>query len=314
VARYIVTGGAGFIGSAIARRLVARGDSVTIVDDLSSGLRENIPAGAHFVHADLARDDAFAQVSADGVAAILHLGGQPSAEVSHADPIGSFDANERGTFLLLRWAEAHRIRRVLFASSMAVYGSSPHPVAEDVLLEPASFYGCSKLAAEVALAFFRRRGGEPTVLRMFNVFGPGQNLANLRQGMVSIYMAYLLRGEPILVKGAPDRFRDLVYIDDVAEGWIRALADPTAIGRTYNVGTGVPTTVRSLVETLRAAAGDPRYPVVFADATAGDVHGSVANISRIASELGWQPQVSLADGVARMLAWARNVTVPAARP
>jgi UDP-glucose 4-epimerase len=314
VARYIVTGGAGFIGSAIARRLVARGDGVIIVDDLSTGLRDNVPDGAQFVHADLARDDAFAQVNPEGVQAILHLGGQPSAEVSHADPIGSFDANERGTFLLLRWAEAQRIRRVLFASSMAVYGSSPDPVAEDVPPAPASYYGCTKLAAEMALAFFHRRGGEPTILRMFNVYGPGQNLANLRQGMVSIYLAYLLRGEPILVKGSPDRFRDLVYIDDVAAAWIRALDDPGTIGRTYNVGTGTPTTVRALVETLRAAAGDPRYPVVFADATAGDVHGSVADINRIASELAWRPQVSLADGVARMLAWARGATAPAARP
>ena len=137
--RYLVTGGAGFIGGAIARRLIERGDRVTVVDDLSTGARENVPAGADFVLADLRSDVAVDALDGRGVDAILHLGGQSSGEISHVNPIADFDTNARGTFLLLRWAERQAIKRFLFASSMAVYGSAEGPVAEACPPQPVSF-------------------------------------------------------------------------------------------------------------------------------------------------------------------------------
>lgn len=307
MAKYLLTGGAGFIGAAIAKRLLDRGDEVIVVDDLSTGAREHVPARAAFVLADVADERAWAVLKGDGIDAILHLSGQSSGEVSHVDPLADFDANARGTFLLLRWAERHGIARVVFASSMAVYGSTEGPIAEDHPPAPVSFYGASKVAAEAAVSLFSRRGGATTIFRMFNVYGPGQNLGNLRQGMASIYLAYLLRHEPIVVKGSLDRYRDLVYIDDVTDAWLVALAEPAAVGATFNLGTGRATTVRELVDALLRASGEASgsYPVTVEGATAGDVHGSVADITRITRDLAWKPRVGLADGLSRMVAWAQ---------
>jgi UDP-glucose 4-epimerase len=306
VTRYLVTGGAGFIGGAIARRLIERGHRVTVVDDLSTGARGNVPPGADFVLADLRSDAAVGALDGRGVDAILHLGAQSSGEISHVDPIADFDTNARGTFLLLRWAEHQGIKRFLFASSMAVYGSTEGPVAEACPPQPVSFYGASKVAAEAAVSMFGRHGGAPTIFRMFNVYGPGQNLDNLRQGMASIYLAQLLRGGPIVVKGSLDRYRDLVYIDDVVDAWLRAIEDRSSIGATYNVGTGRKTTVRALVDGLLRAAGHApgTVAVTVASETPGDVHGSVADISDISRDLGWIPRVPLDEGLRRMVAWA----------
>lgn len=310
---YLVTGGAGFIGASIARRLLSRGDRVTIVDNLSTGSRDNVPDGAAFVLADLALPDALASMPSPSFDAILHLGAQSSGEVSHVDPIADFDTNARGTLLLLRWAERHAIRRFLFASSMAIYGETPAPAREDQLPAPASFYGVSKATAEAAVSMFGRRGGETTIFRMFNVYGPGQNLANLRQGMVSIYLAYLLKGEPIQVKGSLDRYRDLVFIDDVVHAWIAALDDGQSIGGTYNVGTGSKVTVQALVDALVRAFGHQTgsYPVTEMPPTAGDLRGAVADVTRIAADLGWRARIGLEEGIARMVEWAQQQSASA---
>ena len=304
--QWLVTGGAGFIGGAIARRLVERGDRVLVVDNLSTGTRENVPAGADFVPADLSSDAAVSTLDARRIDAILHLGAQSSGEISHADPVADFDTNARGTFLLLRWAERAGIKRFLFASSMAVYGSTEGPVAEDQPVAPVSFYGASKAAAETAVSQFGRHGGAPTIFRLFNVYGPGQNLDNLRQGMASIYLEQMLRGGPIVVKGSLDRYRDLVYIDDVVDAWLLALDTPASVGETYNVGTGRKTTVRCLVDALLRAAGHTQgmFPVTVASGTPGDVHGSVADITHITQHLGWTPRVAIDEGLRRMAAWA----------
>jgi UDP-glucose 4-epimerase len=304
--QYLVTGGAGFIGAAIGRRLLQRGDRVVVVDDLSTGARANVPAGAEFVLADLRSDAAIAALDGRGIDAILHLAAQSSGEISHADPIADFDTNARGTFLLLRWAERVGIKRFLFASSMAVYGSTQGPVAEDQPAAPVSFYGASKAAAETIVSLFGRHGGAPTIFRLFNVYGPGQNLDNLRQGMASIYLEQMLRGGPIVVKGSLDRYRDLVYIDDVVDAWLLALESPSSVGETYNVGTGQKTTVRSLVDGLLRSAGHApgAIPVTIATGTPGDVHGSVANVTHIVRDLGWTPRLGLDEGLHQMVAWA----------
>lgn len=306
MARYLLTGGAGFIGAAIAERLVDRGDAVVIVDNLSTGTRDNVPDRARLMMADVGDERFWTAFDNEGIDAILHLGAQSSGEISHADPLADFDTNARGTFLVLRWAERYGIKRFLFASSMAVYGSADAPIAEDRQLAPSSFYGASKAAAEAAVSFFGRQGGATTIFRMFNVYGPGQNIANLRQGMASIYLAYLLAGEPIVVKGSLDRYRDLIFIDDVVDAWVQAIDRPAARGATYNLGTGRRTTVRDLLDALLRAAGQTpgTYPIVVEAPTAGDLFGSVADIERITRDLGWQPRIALDEGLRRMVAWA----------
>lgn len=307
--RYLVTGGAGFIGSRMAERLIGRGDSVLVMDDLTSGYRRAVPEGAEFLDASIAHPGSYDRLDPKGIDAVMHFGGQSSGEVSHEDPILDFDVNARGTLLLLRWCEIHGIKRVLYPSSQTVYGPSIGPLAEDAPKNFHSFYGASKSAAEGYLNLFGRRGGAPTVFRLFNVYGPGQNLANLKQGMVSIYLAFLLKGEPIFVKGSLERFRDFVYVDDVVDAWLKALEAPASSGRTYNIGSGRRTSVRELLDGLTGAYGcaPGTYPIVQTEGTPGDIAGNFADISRAWRDLGWEPRVNLPEGLRRMVAWAQGV-------
>lgn len=306
--RFLITGGAGLIGSAIARKLVERGDSVLVVDDLSTGNHHNIPPKAELVENDLTDPKIFEKFNAHEIDAVLHLGAQSSGEISHEDPIHDFDVNARATLRLLQWCQKKEIDRFLFASSMAVYGPSEGPLREDNSYQPHSFYGVSKMAAEGYVNLFGRQGGMPTIFRMFNVYGQGQNLNNLKQGMASIYLAYILRGEPILVKGSFERYRDFIFVEDVADAWLAALSTPSSIGCTYNLGSGVKTTVRELLDGLIESFGlDPaRYPIEQEGGTAGDIMGSFADISAARRDLLWEPKIKLREGLRRMVAWAQN--------
>jgi len=301
---YLVTGGAGFIGSAIARRLVEEGRDVVVVDDLSTGAEGNVPPGAELVVGSLANSRTYAGFNFGPVDAVLHLGGQSSGEVSHEDPLYDFEANAKGAFLLLRWCESERIRRVLYSSSMAVYGPSEIPVQEGQPPAPCSFYGASKAAAEVHLNYFARRGGEPTIFRLFNVYGPGQNLKNEKQGMVSIYLAYLLNREPVLVKGVLERYRDFLYIDDLVEAWVSSIHDSRTFSKVYNLGSAQKTTVRHLLSALIEAFGYEDYPIRQEAGTPGDILGNVADIAAIRGDIGWEPKTELSDGLKRMVKWA----------
>jgi UDP-glucose 4-epimerase len=300
----LVTGGAGFIGSRVAKSLLAEGHDVTVVDDLSTGKRSNVPAGASFVELDVSRDDGVAQLPDAPCAGILHLAGQSSGKRSFDDPLRDFDANARSTLLLARWANRHGVPRLVHASSMGVYGlSTRRPMSEEAPAEPISYYGASKLAAEQALAVAAKTGLRTCSLRMFNVYGAGQDLENLDQGMVSIYLAYVLRGEPVLVRGSLDRVRDLVHVDDVVEAWKLALARP--IDGPLNVGSGTGTRVDELLEQIFRACGvEDDYPVIEHPGTPGDAHTTIADIGRARRLLGWTPRIALEDGLREFIAGA----------
>lgn len=195
---------------------------------------------------------------------------------------------------------------------MAVYGlTGRHRISESNLLDPYSFYGISKQAGEQYVRHYQRQGMDATIFRMFNVYGPGQNLANLKQGMVSIYLAFLAMGQPILVRGSMKRFRDFIYIDDVVDAWLCALDDPRSYGRVYNLGTGKKTTVGKLIEGLMWAWGfDPEtYSVEVGDGTLADQFGIYADITRLTTDLGWLPRTPLAKGLQRTVNWAKKLNV-----
>ncbi len=297
----LVTGGAGFIGAAIARALLARGHRVMIADNLSTGLRANVPSGADFVEIDLAEREAYGVFDSHSFDTVFHLGAQSSGEASFVDPWYDFNSHATATFLLLDMCRRRGIGRFLYASSMSVYGDPDYlPVDEGHPTRPKTFYAAGKLAAESYLRLFGTLGIATTAFRMFSVYGPGQNMANKMQGMASIYLSFILENRPITVKGSKDRFRDLVYIDDVVDAWLAAWENPAAHGQTYNLGTGEKTTVAALLDALIRAAGKPNYPIEFATGTPGDQQGMVAGIDKLRRELAWIPTTGLVAGIQRM--------------
>lgn len=303
MARYLVTGLAGFIGSAVALALLARGDAVVGIDNLSTGFLKNIPLGVEFFEADCQDAAVYERLPQGPYDAIFHFAGQSSGEVSFDDPVYDLRTNTESTLRLLDFARKAPCGRFVYASSMSVYGRQGYePVTEDAVLQPLSFYGVGKLASEHYLRLYEQFGISSTCLRLFNVYGPGQNMGNLRQGMVSIFMAMMATDGHIHVKGAPSRFRDFVYIDDVVSACLACLERPESGGKAINVGGSGRVQVAELVEKLRALSSGP-VTVEYSGCTAGDMFGIHAEPSLAAQYLGYEPEVSLDEGLRRMYAW-----------
>lgn len=301
--RILITGVAGFIGSHVASRFLKEGYHVVGVDDLSGGKIENVPAGVEFIQGDLAQTATIARIPRDCLK-ILHLAGQSSGEISFDDPVADLEKNTVSTLNLIRYGIENRKARLVYASSMSVYGAVENaPISEKHHCRPLSCYGVGKQAAEGYLHVYLNK--LPSVaLRMFNVYGPGQDMSNLRQGMVSIYVAQALANGRIEVKGSIERFRDFIYIDDVVETWFRASTYPSAVGRTLNVGTGVKTTVGKLLERICALVPGSSYYVQ--GATPGDQSGIYADVSGLKKCLNLDCATHLDAGLQMFIDWAKK--------
>ena len=302
---FLVTGGAGFIGSCIARRLINENNDVWVVDNLSTGFKENVPPGAIFVHGNCQDPAILAGLEKIKFDAVIHMAAQSSGEISFEDPVYDLQSNVESTLKLCDFALNNRCRRFIYASSMSIYGTITElPVKEDSRCEPLSFYGVGKLASERYLKIYETKGLEPVILRFFNVYGPGQNMGNLKQGMVSIYLAQLLDSDKIVVRGSLDRFRDLIYVEDVVDAVMLSLRSAKAVGKIFNVGTGKRTTVRELLKKLMDLSGIHK-PIVEAGPTPGDQFGIYADVSRIRNELGFSPKYTLDEGLRLMIDWVK---------
>ncbi len=305
----IVTGGAGFIGSHLSRKLIENGWHVTIIDNLSTGFKENIPNEAKFIETDLSNESFINFLPKNGVDVVFHLAAQSSGEISFDNPIYDLKTNCLSTVLLAQWCMEKNVSKFIFTSSMSVYGEVENlPVTEEQTPEPKSFYGIGKLASEKYLKVYGAKGLDYSILRLFNVYGPGQNLKNLRQGMVSIFMAFVAENKELLVKGSKDRFRDFVYIDDVINAIIVVANNPNASGKVYNVGTGIKTTVEELINNIIIAFNYDKneYPITYTEGTPGDQFGIFSDSSRINNELRWNPKTNIQEGIQLMADWAKN--------
>ena len=300
----VVTGVAGFIGSRVADRMAAEGFTVVGVDDMSSGKQSNVPSSIEFVQGNLVDNRTISKLPkvADFV---LHLAGQSSGEMSFVDPVADLEKNTVSTLNLIKYGFRANVSRLVYASSMSVYGNVPDaPIGEDEHVAPLSCYGVGKLAAENYLNVFRKQLSSVS-LRMFNVYGPGQDMTNLRQGMVSIYLAQALTSKNIVVKGSLERFRDFIYIDDVVESWFRATTLVGVLGGTVNIGTGVRTTVAQVLDAVKSHV--PGTTVEVADSTPGDQDGIFADTTRMRALFGMSEFVELADGVKRFSDFVKTV-------
>ena len=292
----VVTGVAGFIGSRVAARMAAEGFEVVGVDDLSSGKQSNVPSSIDFIQGNLADTQTISKLP-KCAELVLHLAGQSSGEMSFDDPVADLEKNTISTLNLIRYGVAINASKLVYASSMSVYGNVPDaPISEDEHVAPLSCYGVGKLAAENYLNVFSKQ--LPSVsLRMFNVYGPGQDMTNLRQGMVSIYLAQALMSKHIVVKGSLDRFRDFIYIDDVVDAWFRVATLEDIGSNTINIATGARTTVAQVLEAVQSHVAGTTVEV--ADSTPGDQNGIYADTTRMRSLLGMSDLVKLADGIKR---------------
>jgi UDP-glucose 4-epimerase len=302
--KIMVTGGAGFIGGWLSKRLLNDGHQVVVVDNLSTGQRDNVPRLAEFLLLDLANEDSFRKLPED-IDMVYHLASQASGEVSYEDPVHDLKANSLATLALLNWAKEKNVNKFIFTSTMGIYQDHlSGPAQENSPIGPKSFYGLNKQASEGFIRIFSEEGMRTTVLRLFNVYGPGQNMENLKQGMLSIYMAYIAKKQPILVKGPLDRFRDFVYIDDVVNALMVAQS-PVADGGTFNVCTGRKTMVKEAIEIIIRAFGEDTdaYPLKNTERTPRDIDGCFGDYRKIEATLGWRPLISLEEGVEKMTNW-----------
>lgn len=305
----IVTGGAGFIGSHLTSRLLTEGWEVLVVDNLSSGHERNIPAGAAFIWMDLTSEDSLAFLPTSGIDAVFHLASHVGQELSFENPIYDFKANALSTMLLLKWCIVANVKKFIFASTMNIYGDPKVlPVDESMEINPPSPYSVGKISSEYLCRIYQGFGIDTTCLRLFNVYGPMQDMMNMKQGMVSIFMSYVAKNVPIHVRGSKDRFRDFIYIDDVVDAFMHSL-DIRASGKVYNVCTGIKTHVWELLDGIVEAFGKPAgtYPITFGEGTPKDQFGVYGNNYLLTNDLGWQPKTSLKDGLKLMAKWVKDI-------
>jgi UDP-glucose 4-epimerase len=292
----------------LVKRLLSLGHEVVVVDNFSSGNRGNVPLGIDCIEIDLSISDFPTKLPDGKCDAICHLAAQSAGALSAEKPLYDLQTNAMSTLLLSRWCIDQGISRFLYASSMVTYGNSDNsPVSEDELCVPRSYYGVSKLTSEHLLRLASVDGLNVTSLRMFSVYGPGQDLGNVQQGMVSIFLSYMLRGVEVPVTGSLERFRDFVYVEDVVDAWVSALNMSHTPRQSYNLGSGYGTSVRDLLSSLLVALNFSRdYPIRELEGNSSDQFGLYADISNANKDLGWQPKTNLDDGLKAMIDWARS--------
>lgn len=311
--KIIVTGGAGFIGTHLTRRLIGSGHDVIIIDNESNSSRASVPAGARFVFGDVTKPEELEPVFSQGADAVCHLAGQVSIIRAFDNPVGDLRTNTEGTINVVRACIAHKVPRLIYASSMTAYGDTDVvPTPESEPCRPDSYYGITKFAAERYVHATAERPDlecplAVTSLRMFSVFGPGQAWDNPYQGVLGIFLGRIQRGEPITIFGDGEQTRDFVFIDDVIDGWLGALenTDATA-GRIINLGSGRPHSINELAAKVLAAHGIPEgeYDVRYAPTRPGEQRRVQADISLARELFGWQPKTSFEEGLLETMQWA----------
>lgn len=298
----LITGGAGFIGSNLARGLAGRGDRVRILDDLSIGQTAYLRGVPHDLVRGSLADAAAVRSAVAGVDAIVHLAARAGIDDSVRDPLGTFEANVAWSVGLLEAARLAGVRRVVFASSNAAAGDHEPPSDETDLPHPLSPYGASKLAIEAyCQAYAATFGLAACSLRFSNAYGPN---SLHKRSVVAAWLRAALAGQPIEINGDGSQTRDFVFVDDLAAAVMAALAAPEAdvAGELFQAGTGVETTVAQLADAIASAVGGA-VEIRHAPARAGDVGRNVARVDKAAAILGYRAAVPLADGLARTAAW-----------
>jgi len=303
--KILLTGGAGFIGSNIADAYVSAGHEVLVIDDLSSGKRENVPPPARFVLCDIGSDTAEEAIRTFRPEVVNHHAAQINVRASVADPMFDAQVNILGTIRLLEACRRNEVRKFIFASSGgAGYGEQESfPADESHPIRPVSPYGAAKIAAELYMNFYRAQYGmDYTALRYSNVYGPRQD-PHGEAGVVAIFCERLLKEQAVVVNGDGEQTRDYVYVGDVVRANVAALT--RGGGRPVNIGTGIETNVNTIFRTLRELSGSSREEIHGPPMPGEQRRSCLENLLAL-TELGWYPEVSLEEGLARTLSFFRE--------
>jgi nucleoside-diphosphate-sugar epimerase len=313
MAHYLVTGGAGFIGSHLTEELVRRGHRVRVADSLITGKRSNLShiPDVEFLEGDLA-DLEFARRAVAGCEYVLHQAAIPSVPRSVKDPISSNRANVDATLNTLVASRDAGVKRLVFAASSSAYGETPTlPKHEEMPTQPLSPYALQKVIGEQYLQLFTRLYGLETVaIRYFNVFGPRQDPSSPYSGVISVFATALLENRPPTIYGDGEQTRDFTYVANVVDGVLRACEAPGAAGQIINVATGGRISLNMLFEEMRGLVGADVRPA-YEEARAGDVRDSQADITRARELLGYVPTVSFEEGLRDTLNWYRTADLAA---
>ena len=305
---YLVTGGGGFIGSNLVRGLLARGDNVRVLDNFSTGFRENLEevrADVDLVEGDV-RDGDACRRAAQGAEVVFHLAAVPSVPQSMADPQTSFEANLVGTHHMLMASREAGVRRFVFSASSAAYGDSEDlPKRETMPMLPLSPYAAAKAAGELYAATFCRAYGLQTIsLRYFNVFGPRQDPTNQYAGVIAAFASRMLRGRPPVIYGDGTQSRDFIYVENVVHANLLAAGADEVHGEVVNIGCAEATDLNRMVAVFNDILGT-RLDPVYEPPRAGDVKHSLADIAAARQLLGYEPRVRFAEGLRQTIEWYR---------
>ncbi|MBU6960970.1 NAD-dependent epimerase/dehydratase family protein [Pseudomonas sp. CVAP len=301
----LITGGAGFIGSHLADALLAKGHSVRILDDLSTGKRSNLPLDnprVELIEGDVADAALVAQVMV-GCSAVAHLAAVASVQASVDDPVRTHQSNFIGTLNVCEAMRQVGVKRVLFASSAAVYGNNGEgeSIDEETTKSPLTPYAADKLAGEYYLDFYRRQHGlEPAIFRFFNIFGPRQDPSSPYSGVISIFSERARKGLPITVFGDGEQTRDFVYVEDLVDLLVQAIEMPTLEVGAVNVGWNQATTLKQMLQALEEVVGQ-LPPIAYGPARSGDIRHSRANNQRLLQRFTFPEQTPMSVGLARLL-------------
>ena len=308
MASYLVTGGAGFIGSHLAEELVRRGHTVRVADSLVTGKRRNLHhvPGVEVLVGDLA-DLPFAQRAVAGIEYVLHQAAIPSVPRSVQDPIASNRANADATLNVLVAARDAGVKRLVFAGSSSEYGNTPTlPKTEDLPPSPLSPYALQKVMGTAYCQMFTRLYGfETVVVRYFNVFGPRQDPSSPYSGVISVFSTALSAGRRPIIYGDGEQTRDFTYVANIVDGVLRACEAPKAVGEAINVACGTRISLNQLLRVMNRIVGTD-LDAVYEDERAGDVKDSQADISKARALLGYTPIVDLEEGLRHTLAWCQG--------
>jgi len=297
----LVTGGAGFVGKWLCEKLLSIGYDILVIDNLSNGSKNNFIEKIEYLDLDISNFNSLVDIPNYKFKCIIHLAAQASNAISFNNPILDLKTNQIGTYNLLEFAKIRGISKFIYSSSMSTYGSPiNYPTNENCEMMPQSFYAVHKLAGEHYCRIFKEEYGiDYTIFRFYTVYGHGQNLLNVNQGLLSIYLSYIINKQPILIKGSIERIRDIIHVSDVVQAICLSIESTTSNNKTYNLGSGQARTIKQLIDSLTFEFGykPGEYPIIFEQGTPGDPFCTLADLIKIKMDLNWEPKISPEEGI-----------------